>query len=118
MFGAGIEYASGPDSLTEMANVSNTNYSNRGLVVNTLGLANTVVYHNFNLTYVRQIDADLSLNAQVGLVGVTNASAQNALADIFIRRHMGDHAEVGADGKRLPVSRPSDDGSRQCPDEL
>jgi hypothetical protein len=74
MFGAGIEYASGPDSLTGMATVSDTNYSNRGAVVNTLGLANTVIYHNFNLTYVRQIDADLSLNAQVGLVGVTNAS--------------------------------------------
>jgi hypothetical protein len=42
-------------------------------VVNTLGLANTVVYHNFNLTYARQIYADLSLTGQVGLVGVTNA---------------------------------------------
>jgi len=73
MFGAGIEYASGPDSLTGMATVSNTNYSNRGAVVNALGLANTVVYHNFNLTYTRQIDADISVTGQVGLVGVTNA---------------------------------------------
>jgi hypothetical protein len=53
MFGAGIEYASGPDSLTGMATVSNSSYSNRGAVVNALGLANTVVYHNFNLTYAR-----------------------------------------------------------------
>jgi hypothetical protein len=74
MYGAGIEYASGPDSLTGMATISNSNYSNRGAVANALGLANTVVYHNFNLTYVRQIDADLSLTGQVGLVGVTNAS--------------------------------------------
>jgi hypothetical protein len=74
MFGAGIEYASGPDSLTGMATVSNSSYSNRGAVVNALGLANTVVYHNFNLTYARQIDDDISVTGQVGLVGVTNAS--------------------------------------------
>ena len=57
-----------------MANVSQSNYSNRGAVVNTLGLANNVVYHNFNLSYVRQINDDLSFTGQVGLVGVTNAS--------------------------------------------
>jgi hypothetical protein len=73
MLAAGIEYAKGPDSLTGLATVSDSNYSNRGAVVNTLGLATTVVYHNFNLTYVRQIDDKISLTGQVGLVGVTNA---------------------------------------------
>jgi len=73
MLAAGIEYAQGPDSLTGMATISDSNYSNRGAVVNTLGLANTVVYHSFNLTYARQIDDDLSVTGAVGLVGVTNA---------------------------------------------
>jgi hypothetical protein len=38
MLAAGIEYSQGPDSLTGMATSSDSSYSNRGAVANTLGL--------------------------------------------------------------------------------
>jgi hypothetical protein len=73
MIAAGIEYAKGDDTLTVLASKTDTDYANRTALVNTLGLARTTVFHNFNATYVRQIDPNLSLTGQLGLVGVTNA---------------------------------------------
>ena len=72
MISAGIEYAKGNDDLTLLATKSDTNYANRGAALNILGLANTVVFHTFNLSYTRQINANLSVTGQLGLVGVTN----------------------------------------------
>ena len=72
MLAAGIEYAKGPSDLTALATITDTDYSNRGAALNTLGLLNTVVFHNFNLTYVRQINPNLTLTGQIGLVGTTS----------------------------------------------
>jgi len=55
-----------------LATKSDTNYANRGRALNFVGLANTIVFHTFNVTYVRQINDNLSVTGQVGLVGVSN----------------------------------------------
>ena len=73
MISAGIEYAKGNGDLTLLATKSDTNYASRGAALNALGLANTVVFHSFNLSYTRQINPNLSVTGQLGLVGVTNA---------------------------------------------
>ena len=73
MISAGIEYTKGNSDLTLLATKSDTNYASRGAALNALGLANTIVFHNFNLSYTRQINANLSVTGQLGLVGVTNA---------------------------------------------
>ena len=73
MISAGIEYAKGNGDLTLLATKSDTNYGSRGAALNALGLANTVVFHNFNLSYTRTINPNLSVTGQLGLVGVTNA---------------------------------------------
>ena len=73
MISAGIEYAKGNSDLTVLATKSDTNYASRGAALNAIGLANTVVFHNFNLSYTRQINPNLSVTGQLGLVGVTNA---------------------------------------------
>ena len=73
MISAGIEYAKGNGDLTLLATKSDTNYASRGAALNTLGLANTIVFHNFNLSYTRPINPNLSVTGQLGLVGVTNA---------------------------------------------
>ena len=73
MISAGIEYAKGNGDLTLLATKSDTNYGSRGAALNALGLANTVVFHSFNLSYSRQINPNLSVTGQLGLVGVTNA---------------------------------------------
>jgi hypothetical protein len=72
MLAAGIEYAKGYSDLTALATVSDTNYSNRTAAQTAVGLANTIVYHNFDLTYARQINPNLSVTGKIGLVGVTN----------------------------------------------
>jgi hypothetical protein len=73
MIAAGIEYAKGDDNLTVLATKSDTNYASRGATLNTLGLANTVVFHSFNASYTRHINPNLSVSAQLGLTGVANA---------------------------------------------
>jgi hypothetical protein len=72
LLAAGIEYAQGPDDLTALATITDTDFSNRGAAAIALGLANTVVTHDFDLTYVRQLNSNLSWTGKVGLVGVTN----------------------------------------------
>jgi len=73
MIAAGIEYTKGAGVLTALATITDTNYSNRSTATRAIGLLNTVVYHNFNLTYTRPINPNLSVTGQVGLVGVTSA---------------------------------------------
>jgi hypothetical protein len=63
----------GASDLTALATVTDTSYSNRSPLAQTAGLLSTVVYHNFNLSYARQINPNLSVTGQVGLVGVTSA---------------------------------------------
>ena len=117
MISAGIEYAKGNSDLTALATISDTNYANRSAALNALGLANTVVFHNFNLTYTRQINPNLSVTGQLGLVGVTNAFTlglpKTLLPTLFAGRLMDDHAEGDAVGDRQPDSRAPDDGYRQ-----
>jgi hypothetical protein len=76
MIAAGIEYAKGADDLTALATISDSNFSSRAAAATALGvqgLQNTVVFHNFNLSYVRQFNPNLSATGSIGLVGVTNA---------------------------------------------
>jgi hypothetical protein len=72
MISAGIEYQKGEDSLTLLASKTDTNYANRGAVLNVVGLANTVVFHSFTATYTKHISDKLSLTGELGLTGVTN----------------------------------------------
>jgi hypothetical protein len=72
LISAGIDYSIGPDSLTALASISNTDYGNRAALVMVPGLANNVATHSFTFNYARQINPNLSVNAQLGLVGVTN----------------------------------------------
>ncbi len=73
MIAAGIDYMKGASDLTALATITDTSYSNRSPMAQAAGLLSTVVYHNFNLSYARQIDPNLSVTGQVGLVGVTSA---------------------------------------------
>ena len=73
MLAAGIEYAFGPDTLTALATLSDSNFSQRNQVANAVGLANTVDYHHFTLSYSRQLNPNWTFTGQVGIVGVTNA---------------------------------------------
>jgi len=74
MVAAGIEYAKAQDTVTALATISNTNYGNRTGLLTTpvVGLANNVAFHSFTLNYSRQIDPNLTVVGQVGLVGVTS----------------------------------------------
>jgi hypothetical protein len=72
LISAGIEYEKGASNLTLLATTTDTNYADRGAVLNVIGLANTIVFHTFNATYVRHINDNLSVTGQLGLVGVTN----------------------------------------------
>jgi hypothetical protein len=72
MLSAGIEYAKGASTVTALATNSETIYS-RGSVETVVGLANVTDFHNFSLTYARQINPNLSVNGLVGLVGTTGA---------------------------------------------
>ncbi len=72
LISAGIEYTRGTSDLTFLATKSDTNYANRGGALNVVGLANTIVFHTFNVTYVRQINDNMAVTGQFGLVGVSN----------------------------------------------
>ncbi len=72
MLAAGIEYEKGPDNVTALATISDTNYANRTGLGTIVGLSNAVALHNFSLSYTRQFDPSFSVTAQGGLVGVTN----------------------------------------------
>jgi hypothetical protein len=72
MLAAGIEYAKAQDDVTALATISNTNYGSRTGLTPVTGLASTVAFHSFTLNYSRQIDPDLTVAGQVGLVGVTS----------------------------------------------
>ena len=72
MLAAGIEYAKGASTLTALASISNSSFTNRSAVDIAAGLETDVVFHSFSLNYTRQINQNLSVGAQLGLVGVTN----------------------------------------------
>ncbi len=74
MLSAGIEYAKGASTVTALATNSEDLFS-RPPVVTTVGLANVTDFHSFTLAYARQINANLSVNGLVGLVGTTDAFA-------------------------------------------
>ena len=71
MLSAGIEYAKGPSTITGLVNNSEALYS-RGTAVTVVGLANVTDFHTFTLAYTRQINANFSVNALIGLVGTTS----------------------------------------------
>ena len=74
MVAAGIEYAKGYErSDVCWRRIPTPTFRIEARLVNALGLANTIVFHSFSLTYVRQINPNLSVTGQIGLVGVTNA---------------------------------------------
>ena len=73
MLEAGIEYAKGYDTLTALASVADTKYSDRTAATAVAGLATEVDFHTFSLEYKRQINPNLTVSGLIGLVGVTNA---------------------------------------------
>jgi Putative beta-barrel porin 2 len=68
LIAAGIEYAKGASTLTLLASISDQNFTDRNIP----GLANEVDFHSFTLNYTRQINTNLSVTGQIGLVGVTS----------------------------------------------
>jgi hypothetical protein len=72
LIAAGIEYAKGASTLTALASISQQNFTGRSAATTVAGLANEVDFHSFTLNYTRQIDPNLSVNGQIGLVGVTS----------------------------------------------
>jgi hypothetical protein len=72
MLGAGIEYAKGPSTLTALASIDDTSYTDRTAALIVAGLATAVDFHTFSLSYTRQINPNLSVTGLVGLVGVTS----------------------------------------------
>jgi hypothetical protein len=69
MLAAGIEYARGASDLTALATITDSDFSDRAALGSNLG--NTFVEHDLSLTYVRQIDPNLTLTGQFGLTGAT-----------------------------------------------
>ncbi len=73
MVAAGVEYAQGESTVSALATISDTDFSNRGALEQALGLSSTVVSHSASLSYSRQINPNLSISGQFGLTGITNA---------------------------------------------
>jgi Putative beta-barrel porin 2 len=72
LISAGVEYAKGASTLTALASISDQNFSNRNGAEAVLGLATDTDFHSFTLNYTRQIDPNLSVSGEIGLVGVTS----------------------------------------------
>ena len=72
LISAGVEYAKGAGTLTALASISDQNFSNRSAAATALGLATDTDFHSFTLNYTRQIDPNLSVTGEIGLVGVTS----------------------------------------------
>jgi hypothetical protein len=69
LLAAGIEYTKGASDVTALVTTTDTNYTGRGAFVP--GLGATFVEHDVSLTYVRQIDPNLTLTGLFGLTGAT-----------------------------------------------
>ncbi|RBP09219.1 hypothetical protein DFR50_12256 [Roseiarcus fermentans] len=71
---AGISYAvSETNSLQLLATITGTDYTDRGTALNTAGLNNNITTDQVMATYTKNFGPNLSLNAQFGVVGVTNS---------------------------------------------
>jgi hypothetical protein len=71
MLAAGIEYAKGESTLTALASLSDSTFTNRTPAAVAAGLSTEVAFHSFSLNYTRQFNPNLSVSGQFGLVGVT-----------------------------------------------
>jgi Putative beta-barrel porin 2 len=71
LLAAGIEYAQGYSTLTALASISDSSFNNRTPAQIAVGLATVTDFHNFTLTYTRQINENLSVSGTIGLVGTT-----------------------------------------------
>jgi len=69
LLAAGIEYTRGASDLTALATITDTDFSDRAAFIPSL--ATTFVEHDVSLTYVRQINPNLSFTGQFGLTGAT-----------------------------------------------
>jgi Putative beta-barrel porin 2 len=72
LIAAGIEYAKGESTLTGLASITENDFTGRTAAETALGLATQTDFHSFSLNYAREINANLSVNVLVGLVGTTN----------------------------------------------
>jgi Putative beta-barrel porin 2 len=72
LLAAGIEYAQGYSTLTALASISQANFTGRTAAQTALGLESVTDFHSFALNYTRQINPDLSVSGQIGLVGTTS----------------------------------------------
>jgi hypothetical protein len=67
---AGMSYSvTAENTLQLLATITGTNYHNRGLVLNSLGLANKITEDQVNLSYTRSINPNLSYVVSAGVVG-------------------------------------------------
>ncbi len=72
MLEAGIEYAKGPSTITALASISDSSFTDRTAAAIITGLATETDFHTFSLNYKREINPNLSVSGLIGLVGVTN----------------------------------------------
>ncbi len=72
MLAAGIEYTKGASTLTALASISDSSFTNRSAADIAAGLATDIAFHSFTLNYTRQINENLSVSGELGLVGVTD----------------------------------------------
>ncbi len=72
---AGVRYSvAETDSLEALVTVTGTDYNNRSVALNNLGLVNNITQDQFNLTYTKQFSPKLNAIVSVGAVGVSNSS--------------------------------------------
>src|SRR5208337_4712423 len=77
---AGISYnVTATNSLDLLATITGTDYTDRPVALNNLGLANMITQDQVMLTYTRKIGSNLSVTGSIGAVGATNASFTLAL---------------------------------------
>jgi hypothetical protein len=71
---AGITYSvTSTNSLQALATLTSTNYTNRGTIASSAGLAAHTDQLSFNITYTKQFDSKFSMSASLGVAGVNNS---------------------------------------------
>jgi hypothetical protein len=82
---AGMTYTlSDTNSLQLLATITGTNYSDRPISMNNIGLFSKLTEDQVNLSYNKQFNPNLSLVASVGVVGVRDAGFTLAPATGFV----------------------------------
>jgi hypothetical protein len=85
---AGMTYTvSDTNSLQLLYTITGTNYTDRTITLNNLGLFNKLTEDEVNLTYNKQFDPNLSVSTSVGLVGTRDAGFNLSLPTGFVPQY-------------------------------